>query len=210
MSVPQRNPQFVTNQIEAPVRICLDMSGSNRLPKNHPKRYEGLVNNFIKSLQPHDGSDYAVSLHDDLELRPGFARHVARCLEHAQGRAVSFYVPSQRIHLENYAKGMVLYETRKDIWLPAIAVPTQMGVAFAEWMTTQSDNQAEDKKWEKWLELTGQTIVIVYPSMCQHIGYDRSTLGNPPSVGKNKRTSNLYEPTFDFDSIDWKHEFEKL
>jgi hypothetical protein len=211
MSVPERNPEFVLKQMHGPMRICLDVSKSNRLPKNHPKRYHGVINNFIKAIQPRDQSDYAVSVHDDMELIDKFESHVQQCLLHAQSQIVSFYVNGQKIHRDNFLmKGRRLYKTQTEFWPPALAIPTEAAMAFTEWMAGNLGRGAEDEHFKRWLKETGRHVVVVYPSMCEHAGYDRSTQGNPASVGNNVRKSGLYNRQYDFENIDWKTEFEKL
>jgi len=183
-----------------PVLMSLDQGWNN------PRK------NLMQCLTlPASGGLKRVVIHDDLIM----PKDVFRKLDHILAQLpkavfVSAYCPANAGYDEAFEKGHHVLLTATNIWSQAFCFPESVIPTLVKF---NEDEIADDFRYadrpitifQKWHRMKTHCIV---PSLFQHIGAYRSTLGFAGKVFKRYRYSDHFDPDFDPYAVDWKHELE--
>lgn len=154
------------------------------------------------------GSTHCMVFEDDIAPSGSFRGVVTEILSRAGDKVVSLFDVSQK-HRSMRA-GLV--ERRSIDWNQCIIMPNSVRCEFVQWFDALPP---EDKDWLTYLDSAlsrfmlerGEKIYVANPQMVEHVGHDRSVLGNPKSIGGKPRTAGNFAG-FDarpelVDAVDW-------
>lgn len=152
---------------------------------------------------------YRLVLHDDLVVPKGCLTKLSYILEKLPNDGyVSAYCPSNKGYNMAVEREHHVLRTASNIWAQAIAYRHDRAAAFVEYM---DENSSETYRWEDrtlcgFLKSENDKMTCVVPSLFQHLGAFRSTLGFPGKVGGRLRYSDAFQPNFDPTKVDWEYE----
>jgi len=176
------------------------------------KRYWGINSNMLHILGSYVDEDWKIVIHDDLGLTKESLDAAVNVLKVAPSTLVSFYNPTNKLYKDVASSGHHVMQTYSSVWLPFFGIHNSLQKVLHQEMTSNFERlyehgYAEDGLILRIISEKAIPIYSVFPSFCQHDGYDRSIHGNPAKCGKNLRNSFSYDSSYDYESIDWKHHF---
>ena len=210
MAVPERGPLYVQKQLKQPAIHCVDTFPKAWRQRGRKGRYRGVNNNFIRAITINDGSDYRISLHEDMELCDHFEESVACIVEAFPDRVLLFYTPANSRIEVLQRKG--LYACGTDVvWPPIFGIPKKIADEYIEWYQPEyAYRGGEDHNFELFLRERGYKAVQTLVSLGQHKGYAFSSVGNPATIKGRARYSHSYIKDRDIRAIDWKKAASQL
>jgi hypothetical protein len=174
-------------------------------------RWRGVAANYCRILRHDDSDRWKIILHDDVTVPDGLFGRIAHVLESAPDRIVSFYNPTNLGYLRAATSGRHhVLRTYANWWTQCHAFPVSLARGFLEWVdgnVVEFGRFAEDGMLWRFCSRTRNPVYAIVPSLIQHEGFDRSTFGISPKVGKRARNSATYDPAFDVKAVNWRHHF---
>jgi hypothetical protein len=129
-------------------------------------------------------------------------------MKYAKDGVTTFYNPTNKLYKLVSESGNHVLKSHCRYWLQCCAFTTDWSYEYFKYAKIKFNySKAEDGPVGHYHTITNQFVHTILPSFVQHEGYDKSTFGNPPKVGKNLRNSATYDPNFDVTTIDWDKEF---
>lgn len=175
-------------------------------------KYLGLNRSFFHKIlgNSYDTDDWRIILQDDIELADQFKETIEKVLEVAPRSVIMFYNPTNKLFKEAWEQKKHIIKGQYHLWVQCVAFHKDFIPPMLNWFDEHIVNwgaDGEDALVQNYLSLTDQYFYAILPSLVQHTGYDKSTLGNQPVIVKNKRTAENYQKDYDFSAVDWEQEF---
>lgn len=123
---------------------------------------------------------------------------------------VSFYAPTNKGYQELKESGKRIMKTHSNFACLFFAFGTAIIKDFLLWNKNnmKAEYRYEDRRILAYSKANDVPIYCLQPSLCQHLGAYRSTMGFAGKIGKNIR----YSSSFDYDApvfgIDWTDEIK--
>lgn len=173
----------------------------------------GIWNNYKQALKIPSKNDerFRMIIQDDVELIPGALEKVSHILSYLPERSCgSFYTPDNNGYREFAKSGHRIMLTHTNVWVQIFAFKTSLIEEFFEWneKNIKADYEFEDWRITAFCKEKDVPIYVHYPTMGQHLGAYRSTLGHSGKVGKRYRYARDLERDVKVKGIDWKKEVE--
>tara|TARA_Y100000310_G_scaffold149433_1_gene148773 strand:- start:925 stop:1647 length:723 start_codon:yes stop_codon:yes gene_type:complete len=172
----------------------------------------GVWKNYQKALMiPSKEERFRLIIQDDLIVGRQTIDKILYILEKMpEDCFVGFYCPDNKGYNKAKENNHHILKTHTNFWVQAFCVATNHKQPFLDWC---KENVKADYKWEDYrLSLYCKNnkvpVYAVLPSLFQHLGAFRSTLGMAGIIGKYKRYSNQFDPTFNVEEINWELELE--
>ena len=211
-----RDTDLIKSQLEKgniPYKIFTDTS-TYRLFKE--TRWRGLLENYMKIVihiaknQPNG----AIIIHDDITFSKDVYKKMCYVIKEANlPNLLSFYNPTNKGYIECDKQGKHVLKTHSNWWSQCVYMPNSIAKTleyqFYKNYTTVINTLAEDRFMCSVFSNQDINAYAIVPSMIQHVGYDKSTLGIPAKVGKHARKSSTFDSSFDVYSVDWAAEFKE-
>lgn len=157
-----------------------------------------------------DDSRFFLICQDDMAMPLGFLDSVKTILQHAPVGFISFYMNTNKGMTEAGESGHHVYRSRYNWHPPCHAFPYALLKDLLEYCDENfpPSYYSEDGRILKYMrDRVGLYWYTIVPSLTQHLGAYRSSLGIPGRVGKYVRCSSMYQPGFEVDMVDWEAEF---
>jgi len=165
--------------------------------------------NYKQALKMSTGKGrFRLVVHDDI----GFMRNAFKKMEYIlkffpDNCFVTFFNPKNKGHLEAIERGKRVLKTQTNFWMPAMCTPVHLINEFLEFGDKYKD-YSDNARITLFCKEKDIPVYAILPSLVQHFGPYRSTLGNAGKIGgKTIRYSPLYSPEMD-EKIDWKFEID--
>lgn len=173
----------------------------------------GVLNNFCKALTlPIEGaSGWRLVLHDDLVVATGSLEKLNYIMNYMpENEIISAYCPSNNGYDVAFENKNHILRTSTNIWGQALAFPESLIPEFIDFVNTKvkSGYKWEDRVVAVFLRERKEKCNCIVPSLFQHLGSYRSTLGFAGKIGGRYRYSEHFDPNFKPEDIDWEYEME--
>lgn len=171
----------------------------------------GAWKTYKKALEVDDDSKYLILMEDDISFPVDVLQKIDCVLESApQDSWIFFYVPTNSNTIEAWDTGKHCMKSIHKFWPQLTAVPKAHRLNMLRTINDiwPEESLSGDGRIKKYLDYNKCTAYTIIPSICQHLGTWRSSLGYNGKCGDFIRNSFCYDPSFDAFSVDWKSEFE--
>lgn len=172
----------------------------------------GPMNGFLQvcELPPLGEGHRRLVIHDDLIAPKGVLARLDYILQRLPKLPiVAAYCPANRYFDKARAAGHHLMQTQTLSWAQALAFPFPLLAEYPEVNRLHFEgNRArngEDYMIGTHNQRTGRHFLNIIPSMFQHLGAFRSTLGFPGKTSRF-RYSDSFDPAFDPSGVNWPME----
>lgn len=163
-----------------------------------------------ESAKADGDADFCLLVHDDVGFASSFLESVKTILASAPDAIVSFYCATNKGGRLAQKSGKHIYETRYNWWPQCHAFPRSKIDDCLEFVHEHFPDSyyCEDRRLMKWaIHRPDQRAYQVVPSLTQHLGAYRSTVGIGGKVGSTIRNSFNFDPSFNVSTVDWEKEF---
>ncbi len=172
----------------------------------------GIWGNYRQALKMErlQESGWRLIIHDDVLCPREAIKKIEFILEKAPENPIGFYNPNQKVYVEALAMRRHILKTHTNFWTQAFAFPVSMIDLFLQWNEEYANPEYpwEDRRIVGFLTHYSIPAYIVIPSLFQHLGAFRSSVGNTGRIGKKYfRYSGTFMPDANMYSIDWIKEF---
>lgn len=123
---------------------------------------------------------------------------------------VSFYCPGNKGYMEAQKNGHRILKTKTNFADLAFCFPTKIKKQLITWCddNIEKEYRYEDRRIQRFVHEFNYPIYCVIPSLFQHLGAFRSTMGHSGEMLGLKRYSKLYQPEIDVVTVDWEKEIK--
>ena len=172
----------------------------------------GVWKNYIQALRipSAEPERFRLIIHDDLVITRQSFEKMLHILQFVPDDSyASFYDPDNSGYREAKDKGHRVLKTHTNFWTQAFCFPANRSEEFIKWSEENIDPKLrwEDRRIQHFSSTYNYPIYAFMPSMFQHLGAYRSTMGFAGKIGKScKRYSAMFDPEADVKSVDWKTE----
>jgi hypothetical protein len=163
------------------------------------------------ALDIEDQSDWLIFMEDDVSFPVDVLQRIDHVLNFAPKDAfVFFYVPTNGEMINAFEKGNHVSLSRYNFWPQCTAIPLKHRKNLLETIDDiwQEDSTSGDGRLKKYMHVNKCIAYTILPSIFQHLGTWRSSLGYMGKVGKFVRQSFCFNPAINTYSIDWDKEFK--
>lgn len=171
----------------------------------------GVWKNYVQALTMGGGREgtHRIIIQDDVTFDRNILEKVNYILEHApEDRIICLYNPTNSDYLDCHKQGRHVLATDINFWLQCTIYPNELMRDFVAKLDLYAkESRNEDDRLAAWLQLRKEKLFAVVPSLVQHFGAFRSSLGTPGKVGQFIRNSQTYDNQFDVTKVDWEAEF---
>lgn len=134
---------------------------------------------------------HGLVLVDDMEPCPRFRELLLDAVEARPDGPVVIFTMREKAMTAAREKGLSWIRGRTGCWGGSVVLPRAMADDFLAWERVNIDPGYpwDDTRINLYCLTFGVPIFITAPSLMQHVGDDRSTLGNPRTIGGRRRQS---------------------
>jgi hypothetical protein len=173
----------------------------------------GVWKTYRKAFDTPNNKEWRLILQDDVSFSCGLLENIDEILNFVPQKTwMSFYCPTNGSFKECYQMGCHVLKSPSNFSCLCMAMRESDISAFRKWELSSGypeDQISEDARMKTFNLDEGHLVYTIVPSLTQHLGAYRSTLGTNGKVGKFHRNSFCYEPDFDVQSVDWKDAMSK-
>ncbi len=174
--------------------------------------WQNIWANFKKALRLEGGrgGKWRIILHDDMSFGRNSYKKINYVLNFMPDKSISFFNPNNRLFDDAIEKGHHVMETPNAFWMNSIAMLKSEIEDVISWADSmyRLDYTIEDTRYFHYLETFEKTAFVILPSLIQHLGYNRSSVGIPGICGTRPRMAMNYTPDFDVYNVDWEKEIK--
>ena len=154
--------------------------------------------------------EWKLIIHDDLIFEDDAFKKIQYILRFAPKFMMSFYSCRNKIYRDAWEKRHHILASYMQYWPPCMAYHKSMQKDLIEYFDKKADIGliSEDVVVWKYCSDNDKLVYALTHGLVQHDLEQKSVVGNSPSIGKNRRDSEHYNPDFNPNIVDWKKEFE--
>lgn len=173
----------------------------------------GVWKTYDKAFDTPNDKEWRLILQDDVSFPCGVLEGIDEILNHVPNKTwISFYCPTNGSYKDCFQLGCHVLKSPSNFAPPCLAMRESDIEDFRKWELTSGypeDQLSLDARMKTFNLDHGYQVYTIVPSLTQHLGAYRSTLGFNGKVGKFHRNSFCYEPDFDVYGVDWKEAMSK-
>lgn len=171
----------------------------------------GIWKNFKQAALMGGGIEgtHRIILQDDVTFERNVLEKLLYILQFAPSdNIITFYNPTNKEYLSAFEQGAHILKTYNTFWLQGAIYPNALLKSLCDVMDNISNVNSCDCRVAAYCQLNKISVYSIVPSLIQHIGAFRSSMGFPGKVGQYERNSTTYDNQLDVKSVDWQREFE--
>lgn len=183
---PQRSATDLLDMLQAPDRVTV-VTDAN---------LSGCWPNYKRCLLALPAAaTHLLVLHDDAEVCADFMIGAEQAIAAQPAQMISFFGTRKVIETARAAGGA--WATMKaPLMSLAFCWPRRLVTDFLLWearhVLPTFSNRYDDSRVRMWCLATQRLMWVTAPSLAEHAGYNRSMMGNGPSVGGRERKAKWY------------------
>lgn len=173
----------------------------------------GIWKNFKRCMRASISPDerYRLLIQDYMTFSRSSLAKINYILCHApENQIVTFYCPTNKAYIDAYNKGHRILKTKKNAWTPVCAYPIQLMNDIIAWCDYHVDESYKHDDTRIHFYMQNHRAMNIYahlPSLSQHLGAFRLTVGTGGKIGRYERVSSFYQPECKVFEVDWENEF---
>jgi len=170
----------------------------------------GAWKTYKTALDVSDESDWLIMMEDDVSFPVDILARMDFILDSAPKNAfVFFYVPTNNKMKDAYDSNHKIVKTKYNWWMQCTAIPKKHREGLLKTIDEiwPLESDSGDGRVKKYIHVNNVEAYNIMPSLYQHLGTFRSSLGHSGIINGTARQSFCYEPNSKTFEIDWEKEF---
>lgn len=171
----------------------------------------GAWKTYKMAMDIEDDGKYLILMEDDISFPVDVLQRMDEVLSNAPEDAwIFFYVPTNSGTMETNKNNKHAMKSIYNFWPQCTAIPRKHRLNMLKTIDSiwPLESDSGDGRIKKYLDYNKCEAYTIIPSLFQHLGTWRSSLGYNGKVGKYVRNSFCYDPNFDVYNVHWETEFE--